>query len=367
VTAAAASIIDRGAAAEGGARPISLMIVDDSAVARAVLSRMLSACGDFEIVALAGNAEEAIDSLKSVEVDIVLLDVEMPGTSGLQALPQILRYGNGARVLVVSSNCEEGAEATVQALALGAADTLPKPGAGSFSGRFSEVLAERIRRIGRVDRTLSGRVDVPSAPLKLRAMSGEKLACLALGASTGGLHALSAVLKGIPRNIGAPILITQHLPAVFMPFFAKQMASASGRNAVVAEEGLVLRPEEIVVATGDAHLCLERDGSRIRVKLDRSPASSGCLPSVDPMLWSVSEIYGKAALAVILSGMGRDGLVGSARIVDRGGAVLVQNQATSAVWGMPRAVADAGLASAVLSPAEIGARVAAKVEASAWR
>src|SRR3546814_9183203 len=127
------------------------MIVDVSPFARSVLSRMLSSHQDLEIVALAGNASEALDALKSVRVDIVLLDVELPGTSGLQALPEILKRGHGARVLIVSSICEQGAEATVKALALGAADTLPKPGTGSFAGRFPEVLAERLRRIGRVD------------------------------------------------------------------------------------------------------------------------------------------------------------------------------------------------------------------------
>ena len=162
------------------------MIVDDSPIARAVLSRMLSAHRDFEIVALAGNAGEALDALKSIRVDIVLLDVEMPGTSGLQALPEILRRGHGARVLIVSSICEDGAEATVKALALGAADTLPKPGTGTFAGRFSEVLAERLRRIGRVDRCGSAPCagnESEQVLVTLRAMPDSALSCLALGAS----------------------------------------------------------------------------------------------------------------------------------------------------------------------------------------
>ena len=208
------------------------MIVDDSPIARAVLSRMLSAHRDFEIVALAANAGEALDALKSIRVDIVLLDVEMPGTSGLQALPEILRRGHGARVLIVSSICEDGAEATVKALALGAADTLPKPGTGTFAGRFSEVLAERLRRIGRVDRCGSAACagsDSEQVLVTLRAMPDSALSCLALGASTGGLYALGEFLKALPGRIDAPILVTQHLPVVFMPFFARQIAAASGR------------------------------------------------------------------------------------------------------------------------------------------
>ena len=346
------------------------MIVDDSPIARAVLSRMLSAHRDFEIVALAANAGEALDALKSIRVDIVLLDVEMPGTSGLQALPEILRRGHGARVLIVSSICEDGAEATVKALALGAADTLPKPGTGTFAGRFSEVLAERLRRIGRVDRCGSAACagsDSEQVLVTLRAMPDSALSCLALGASTGGLYALGEFLKALPGRIDAPILVTQHLPVVFMPFFARQIAAASGRKAQVAEDGLLLRNDEIFIAPGDAHLGLVRNGRGVCVKLGRAPASSGCLPSVDCMFWSGGETCGKNGLGVVFSGMGRDGLVGSARIVDSGGAVLVQDQRTSAVWGMPRAVAEAGLAAAILPPPDLARRVAARAQGAAWK
>ena len=345
-----------------GQSPIRLMVVDDSPIARAVLSRMLASHKEFEVVALAGNAGEALDALKSVRVDIVLLDVEMPGTTGLQALPEILRRGKGARVLIVSSLAEDGAAAAVEALALGAADTLPKPGTGSFGGRFSEVLAERLRRIGRAPDPEQRTEPVPigSIEVRLRDMPDNKLACLALGASTGGLHAIGEFLKALPSRIGAPILITQHLPAVFMPFFARQVEAASGRTAKVAEDGQALVAEHIYIAPGDAHLCLERAGSSIAIKLSHQPASSGCLPSVDPMFTAVGDIYGKSGIGVVFSGMGRDGLVGSARLVDRGGAILVQNQQTSAVWGMPRGIAEAGLASAVLAPAELARRVASR-------
>lgn len=346
--------------------PIRLMIVDDSPIARSVLSRMVSAHSDFEIVATAGNAGEALNALKSVTVDIVLLDVEMPGTSGLEALPEILRLGRGARVLIVSSLAEDGAESTVRALALGAADTLPKPGTGNFAGRFSEILASRLRKIGRVERGASAWPPAPAPEaslLKVRAMPDYRLGCLALGASTGGLHALSEFLRALPRAIHAPILITQHLPPIFMPFFARQIEAASGRYARVAEDGDILQPEAITIAPGDAHLELNHRGSKVSVKLNRNSVGSGCKPSADPMLWSVGEAYGKAGLGAIFSGMGRDGLVGSARLVNLGGAVIVQNQETCAVWGMPRAIAEAGLASAILSPCDLAKRVTARVEA----
>ena len=344
------------------------MIVDDSTVARAVLSRMVASNPDFEVVALAGNSNEALDALKSVKVDIVLLDVEMPGTSGIEALPAIIKAGRGARVLIVSSMAEDGAEVTVRALAEGAADTLPKPGTGYFAGRFSEVLADRLRRIGRAGRSSHEPVPSPdNDSIRLRDMPDRPLGCLALGASTGGLHALVEFLRALPPRVGAPILVTQHLPTIFMPYFARQLETASGRAACVAEDSQTLANELIHVAPGDAHLCLGHQGTRVRVRLDRKCAPSGCLPSVDPMLASVGDVYGERAVGVILSGMGRDGLVGSQRLVALGGAMLAQDQETSAIWGMPRAIAEAGLASAVLPPGELARRIGQRAEASSWK
>jgi two-component system, chemotaxis family, protein-glutamate methylesterase/glutaminase len=356
--------------------PIRLLIVDDSQVARAVLSRMIKANDDFEVVATAGTANEALDALKAVRVDAILLDVEMPGASGLEALPDILRAGDGARVLIVSSMADEGAETTVRALALGAADTLPKPGIGNFGGRFAEVLADRLRRIGRVERDETPILPAAAgAPIQLRAMPEGVPGCIALGASTGGLHALFEFLRALPQRLDAPLLVTQHLPALFMPYFARQLESASGRIARVAVEGEPLHDDQIHVAPGDAHLGIVRENGAIRVRLDRKRAASGCLPSVDPMLADVATVYGQAGIGVMLSGMGRDGLTGARRLVELGGAMLAQDRLSSAIWGMPRAVAEAGLASAVLPPADLARRVSQRVEAArlaalgaaAWR
>jgi len=183
-----------------------------------------------------------------------------------------------------------------------------------------------------------------------------------LGASTGGLHALSEFLRALPLEIGVPILLTQHLPGSFMPFFARQIEAASGRLTRIAEHGLPLQPEQILIAPGEAHLEVARDGGRAFVRLGHEPVSSGCRPSVDPMLWSLGEAYGESGLGVVFSGMGRDGLAGSTRLVNAGGAVIVQDQHSSAVWGMPRAVAEAGLASAVMPPAGLARRVAARAQ-----
>ena len=352
--------MSRSAARAAGERapaapPLRLMIVDDSQVARAVLSRMLAAFPEFEIVATAGDAGEALRLLPATGVDIVLLDVEMPGESGLEALPEIVRQSGGARVLIVSSFCGGDSDAAVRQLPPGTAETLSKPGAEAFNGRFSEVLAERLRQMGR-------REPAPAA-----GSAPAQFACLALGASTGGLHAVTTLLGALPARIGAPILITQHLPAAFVPFFAKQVEAASGRATRIAEDGLELRAEEILLAPGDAHIRLETRGSRVIVKLDRSAAQSGCIPSVDVMLDSVAAIYGRSAIGIMLSGMGRDGLVGSRELVARGGTMMAQDRDSCAVWGMPKVVVEAGLACAVLPPSGLAAEVAARVETALCR
>ena len=170
--------------------PIRLLIVDDSSVARAVLTRMIRSHGDFEVVATAGNAAEAIETLRQVEVDIVLLDIEMPGASGIEALTQIIAAGKGARVLIVSTLAEEGAAVTLRALALGAADTLPKPGSSSLTGRFADILAERLRRIGKVTRNTAPAAQ-SAPPVELRDVPEWSVDCIAIGASTCGIHSIN--------------------------------------------------------------------------------------------------------------------------------------------------------------------------------
>ncbi|MFL6756309.1 MAG: chemotaxis-specific protein-glutamate methyltransferase CheB [Sphingomicrobium sp.] len=338
------------------------MIVDDSMVARAVLSRMIDADGGFEIAGIAGTAEDAIDALGQVMVDIILLDLEMPGVGGLKALPRILEAAKGAKVLIVSSLAEEGAEETVAALALGAADTLPKPGTGRFNGRFSEVLLGKLRELGYADRSSVPVSQVASASRTIAVQSDAPLQLLAIGASTGGIHALGTFFAALPDRIGVPILVTQHLPPAFMTVFARQLSVAARREAVVAEDGTRLLPDRIVVAPGEAHLMVDEVNGILVARLLQAKVNSGCMPSVDPMLASAGQVLGGGALGVVLTGMGRDGVEGARRLVEAGGSVMAQDEATSAVWGMPRAVADAGLACAVLPPDKLARRVASRAE-----
>jgi len=339
------------------------MIVDDSMVARAVLSRMVEADSAFEIAAVAGTAEDAIDALHEVRVDIVILDLEMPGAGGLKSIPRIIRAAAGAKVMIVSSLAEEGAEETVAALALGAADTLPKPGTGRFNGKFSEILVGKLKALGYAEgkSTFAAARPVGAQP-PLRAMPTDPIEVLAIGASTGGIHAIGVLFQALPKRIGVPILVTQHLPEPFMPVFARQLRAAAQREALVAEDGMPLLPDRILLAPGDAHLTVDRSEDVPVVRLVRGPSTSGCLPSVDPMFASIGAAYGSRALGVILTGMGRDGVEGAARLVANGGSVIAQDEMSSAVWGMPRAVLEAGFACAVLPPDKIARRIASRTE-----
>ena len=339
------------------------MIVDDSMVARAVLSRMVEADSAFEIAAVAGTAEDAIDALHEVRVDIVILDLEMPGAGGLKSIPRIIRAAAGAKVMIVSSLAEEGAEETVAALALGAADTLPKPGTGRFNGKFSEILVGKLKALGYAEgkSTFAAARPIGAQP-PLRAMPTDPIEVLAIGASTGGIHAIGVLFQALPKRIGVPILVTQHLPEPFMPVFARQLRAAAQREALVAEDGMPLLPDRILLAPGDAHLTVDRSEDVPVVRLVRGPSTSGCLPSVDPMFASIGAAYGSRALGVILTGMGRDGVEGAARLVANGGSVIAQDEMSSAVWGMPRAVLEAGFACAVLPPDKIARRIASRTE-----
>jgi two-component system chemotaxis response regulator CheB len=322
---------------------------------------------EFEIASTVPSAGAALAFLASQSVDIILLDIEMPGQDGLSALPNLIIASRGARVLIVSSSAEQGAAASIRALTLGAADTLAKPAASSFGGRFADVLTEKLLRIGHApDPTVSAeRIREQSRSVRLRLLSNKRVACLAVGASTGGLRALADLLRGLPASFGAPILVTQHLPASFMSIFAGQVQEMSGRATSVARTGMPLVRGRVLVAPGEGHLCVETDGGMPRVRITTERAESGCLPSVDPMLASVADVFGASGVGVVLSGMGRDGLRGAERMAAAGADLLVQDRESSVVWGMPGAVATAGLASAMLPSFQIADLLARRDRAAA--
>ncbi|HWW59260.1 MAG TPA: chemotaxis-specific protein-glutamate methyltransferase CheB [Sphingopyxis sp.] len=338
---------------EPTARTVRVMLVDDSLVVRSILERIVDQRPGLEICASVASAHEALAYLVREPVDVVVLDIEMPGMNGIDALPHILERAARARVLILSSNCVEGGPAAVEALALGASDTLAKPGRGSFSGRFAEVLTDRIMTLGHQQEFPA---PVPVAqrrapePAALAIHTGQPIECIAVAASTGGIPAFTNFLANLDPRITAPILLTQHLPDAFMEFYAKQIATMTPRRVRVATAGMAIERGHIYLAPGDAHLLVVANGRRREIALDRRVVDNGCCPSADPMLDSVAEVYGKGGVAVILSGMGRDGVLGAARLKDAGGTIFAQAPESCVIWGMPGAVAKAGIAAATLNP-----------------
>lgn len=342
--------------------PVRVLVVDDSALIRNVFANIIRKEQELELTATAANAEDALTILAHRPVDVILLDLEMPGMGGLEALPALLASVPGVQILVVSSLTQTGAEATLAALSLGAADTLAKPGSGAFNDEYRQRLLARLLALGRFRRRPDAAIARPVAPRSETRSAGTKQPLvLAIGASTGGIHALSNFLGALPKAIGLPILITQHLPASFSDAFCRQLTMASSRSAVVAQDGMPLVADRIHVAPGDAHLTVERHLCEPAIRLDRRPAPSGCMPSVDPMFASLAEVFDGRVTGIVLSGMGRDGTEGAARIVAAGGSVLAQDEASCAVWGMPGSVVRAGLAAAILPPAQLAQRVGKKV------
>lgn len=336
--------------------PVRVLVVDDSPTVRAVFARLIGEEADLRLVAAEESAERAIAAILTSAPDVILLDLDMPGMGGLHAIPTLIELAAPARVLVVSSLTVRGAEHTLAALSLGAADTFAKPRPGKFDKEYRATLLRKIRLLGRVAKRARQTSATPSQPLRPAAPVVPHV--LAIGASTGGIHALGQLLGALTDAVDIPILITQHLPGSFMAPFVRQLQAASGRGATVAREGMALLPGQILVAPGDAHLTVAASRAGVLVvRLDDRPAPSGCCPSVDPMLASCAGLYGSHALGVVLSGMGRDGADGAARVVEAGGTILAQDAASSAVWGMPGAVAAAGLAAAVLPPDQIAARI----------
>lgn len=330
------------------AAPIRTLVVDDSVVVRTLIDRMLGGDDGFTILHKTGTAQQAIAYLTDHDVDLVLLDIEMPGQSGLAALPDMLAANPDTKVVILSGRCDVGSAAAVEALALGASDILSKP-TGGFTDAFCEALIERLNRLF----THGSPLPQPVAPVVRDAAkpAAAPIACLGIGASTGGIHALAQLLQGMKAPLGVPILLTQHLPLSFTHYFAQQLARMTTLPVKVAVTGEVLAPDVIYVAPGDANLRLRHAlHGRVAIALSPERTPTGNLPGVDPMFASMAAIYGPGAAGIVLTGMGRDGLEGAREIVAAGGWIVAQDEASSVVWGMPGSVVGAGLTCNILEP-----------------
>lgn len=351
------------------------MVVDDSAAIRGALSRILGGDPRIEVVARAANGQLALDWLSRHPIDVVLLDIEMPVMDGLTALPLLLRADPSVRVIMASTLTTHGAEATLRALRLGAADYIAKPSAGEVGTETfrTELLAKVTALRRRRPPPPQAMASVPLAPwvaprrvgpplqLTRRLAGGEPPALLAIGCSTGGPRALFELFEALPRDLAVPVVITQHMPPIFTKMLAAQLDRIGTLPCHEATDGEPLLPGQAYMAPGGQHLLVARVAAGLRTRLSSAPPENQCRPAVDPMLRSAVEACGARVLAVILTGMGQDGLLGTRVVLAAGGEALAQDEASSVVWGMPGAVARAGLCAMVLPITALAREIAAIV------
>ena len=337
----------RSVAQPQAAPVVRVMVCDNSAVIRAAVARMLDAEPTVQVVARVANGQLALDELKRSSVDVLVLDIEMPVMDGMTALPLLLRADPGLKVIMASTLTTRGAHIALRALRLGAADYVPKPSTVTGDETFRRELVEKVKGLGRMRR----RVIQPgreTAVLRLRPASVALPRLLAVGSSTGGPQALFTLVQGLGRKVNVPVVLTQHMPATFTPILAEHISKLGGMPCAEAKDGDALAAGRIYLAPGDRHLLIEGGRGGLLARISSDPPENFCRPSVDPMLRSAAAACDGRLLVAILTGMGQDGLVGTRRVVDAGGCAVAQDEATSVVWGMPGAVAQAGLCHAVL-------------------
>jgi two-component system chemotaxis response regulator CheB len=323
------------------------MVCDDSAVIRGAISRMLEADPGVQVVARVANGQMAIDELKRTQVDVLVLDIEMPVLDGLTALPLLLRADPGLKVIMASTLTTRGADIALRALRLGAADYVPKPSAVHGDDTFRRELLEKVKGLARLRRRVAQPVR-EAINLRLRPAAVVAPRLLAIGSSTGGPQALFTLVQGLGKTLNVPVVLTQHMPATFTPILAEHISKIGGLPCAEAKHGETLSAGRIYLAPGDRHLMVDGGRTGLQARLTQDPPENFCRPSVDPMLRSATEACQGRVLVAMLTGMGQDGLAGTRRVVEAGGSAIAQDEATSVVWGMPGAVANAGLCHAVL-------------------
>jgi two-component system chemotaxis response regulator CheB len=361
-------------------RRIRVMIVDDAVVVRGLFSRWIQEEADFEVVASLRTGREAVDQLTRADPDVVVLDVDMPELDGIAALPLLLEKKRDLVVIMASTLTRRNAEISLRALSLGAADYIPKPASNrevSGSTSFRRELIEKIRHLGLRAKRLRiapARPEAvaaakPAAPasvrgaeqtaLLLRPMPLTPPRVLLIGSSTGGPQALNALFAQIAAVIErAPVLVTQHMPPTFTAILAEHLERIVKRPVREGRDGEEINAGTVYIAPGGKHMTVtRRDNGTAVIALDDGAPVNFCKPAVDPLFASAAAVWGPKALALVLTGMGADGLAGGKALVAAGGHVIAQDEETSVVWGMPGQVAHAGLCSAVLPLKEIAPRL----------
>jgi two-component system chemotaxis response regulator CheB len=335
---------------------IRVLVVDDSVVIRRLVTHALEPDPALEVVGAASNGAIALQRIPQLNPDVLTLDIEMPEMDGMEVLRHVRRDYPQLRVIMFSTLTERGAAATLEALSLGAHDYVTKASnEGSLDrsmARLREELIPKIKQFFHMAAPSRGvvRVEPARVPAAAPAWRSTKTRpkVVVIGVSTGGPTALGAILPKLPAGFPLPLLIVQHMPPMFTRLLAERLHSTCRLAVREASHGDPVMAGQILIAPGDFHLKVASDATGVRVCLDQSPPLNSCRPAVDALFASVGEVYGGSAIAVILTGMGQDGLHGARILKARGASVLAQDEASSVVWGMPGAVVAAGLADCVL-------------------
>lgn len=356
---------------------IRIMVVDDSAIIRGIITRWIESETDMVVAASCRTGLDAVNQIERINPDAVILDIEMPDMDGITALPLLLAKKRDLVVIMASTLTLRNAEISLKALSLGASDYIPKPESNHLGGAdtFRHELVQKIRHLTArlVRRHVPSSPLAPAAPqpvvvaapvhhaptrFTLRPFNKVRPKALLIGSSTGGPQALTALAAELAPIVDkVPVLITQHMPPAFTTILAQHVGRVSGRPTQEGAHGQVVRPGNIYIAPGGLHMRVERQGANIVIALDDGPQINFCRPAVDPLFMSAIDVWKSDLLAVILTGMGSDGMRGGRDIVAAGGNVIAQDEATSVVWGMPGAAAQAGICSAVLPLNQVGQKI----------
>lgn len=336
---------------------IKVLVIDDAVLARKVIGDVISEERDMEMFAAAPNGQVALQRLAAGHPDVIVLDFEMPEMNGLETIDAIRRISPDIPIVMFSTLTERGARETFDALARGANDYVTKPsGHRGLSEAKQQIRSELVPKLRALTEPQAASETVNSKgtrPLVTDPIPNVTIEAIAIGVSTGGPNALSELIPKLPATLSVPVLITQHMPPTFTRMLAERLGQQSKLKVKEAEDGERIEAGRVYIAPGGRHLTLSRSGVDIKVALSDAPAENSCRPAVDVMLRSMVEIYDKHVLALILTGMGQDGLLGCQKVYSAGGIVLAQDASSSVVWGMPGAVAKAGICHMVLPLSEL--------------
>ena len=339
---------------------VDVLVVDDSFLIRKLIISLLDSHPKIRVVGAAEDGEKALQLLEKMTPDVVILDVEMPVMDGLTTLSHIRRRHRNLPVLMFSSLTQRGAQTTIEALTLGASDYVGKPSQSTDLQQTQAVLEQELipRILALGQKILNSPVPIQNAPNP----SGGNLDAVCIGVSTGGPVALVSLIEAWKQPLSVPVFVVQHMPPRFTQLLAERLSGLGCMPVQEPYDGQLAKPGHIYLAPGGWHLLLERQGADVVMRVVDDPPENSCKPSVDLLFKSAAQVYGRRLLGLVMTGMGNDGLQGSHRIVESGGHVWVQDQASSVVWGMPGAVTQAGLASAVLPLSEIPLELMRRVQ-----